>query len=56
MEKSQKKVFVEMIQLAKKVDLPLNMHCGQAHEEMVDIIFSEGVSKWSKRYTISQPT
>lgn len=38
----QKKVFVEMIQLAKKVDLPLNMHCGQAHEEMVEIIFSEG--------------
>lgn len=46
----QKKVFIAMIQLAKKVDLPLNMHCGQAHQEMLDIIFSEGVP--SKGFSI----
>lgn len=39
--KDQKKVFIEQIDLAKELSLPVIIHCRKAHKELLEIINSQ---------------
>jgi len=41
-KEKQKEVFLKQLELAKELDLPVIFHCRMAHNELIDILKSEG--------------
>jgi len=40
-KQAQKKVFIEQLELAKELDLPVILHCRMAHTDLIDILKSQ---------------